>query len=265
MEEPSATSDEAYAVAGDMLSSSGMFDTYAPLIAGLPAHTPLARAELLIDQFRLARDAALELYYAPFDYLNAGARVALVGIAPGWYQVELAYRTARDALLSGAGAAEASRAARTTASFSGPIRRNLVGMLDAIGLAEALGLASSWALFGDRLDMLHTTAVVRYPVFVRGGNWTGYSPDPLRHPLLRCFATEVLAAELASVPDALVIPLGKSVAESLAYLVEIGSVASERCLPGLPHPSGANAHRHAQFAAVRDCATERVRAWYRAR
>jgi hypothetical protein len=241
----------------------GLFEAFAPRIAALPARTPLARADLLDDAFLLARDAALELFYAPFDYVNPSARAVLVGIAPGWYQVERAFRAARDALVAGEPLHEASRLARTTASFSGPIRRNLVAMLDGIGLPEALGVISGWELWGARQDLLHTTAVVRYPVFVRGGNWTGYSPDPLRHPLLRRFATEALAAELAAVPRALVVPFGKSVAETLAHLVDAGALDASRCLPGLPHPSGANAHRPAQFAAVRERAAERVEAFFR--
>lgn len=240
----------------------GLFHAYARRIAALPAHTPLARDDVLTDMFLLARDGPLELFYAPFDYVNEQARTVLVGIAPGWYQVELAHRTARDALLAGAGVEEAGMLARTTASFSGPIRRNLVAMLDAIGLGAALGLASGAELFGPRLDLLHTTAAVRYPVFVRGANWTGYGPDPLRHPLLRRFVEEALAGELARVPEALVVPFGTSVAGALAHLVAIGALDAARCLPGLPHPSGANAHRHAQLAAVRERAAAHVRAWF---
>jgi hypothetical protein len=135
-------------------------------------------------------------------------------------------------------------------------------MLDGLGLHEALGLASCWDLFGSRLDLLHTTAVVRYPVFVGGGNFTGYTPDPLRHPLLRRFVVEALANELALTPDALLVPLGKVVAEALALLAREGLVSAARCLPGLPHPSGANAHRHAQFAAAREAASGRMREWF---
>ncbi|MEN9937727.1 MAG: hypothetical protein RLZZ387_4306 [Chloroflexota bacterium] len=246
-----------------LLPPQGLFDRYAHLIAALPAHTPVARSDVLTDDFLLARDGALELFYAPFDYINRRARVALVGIAPGWYQVELAHRTARDALRAGAPHEEASCLARTTGSLSGPIRSNTVAMLDGVGLHRALGVASSWELFGPRLDLLHITAAVRYPVFVRGANWTGYGPDPLRHPLLRRFVTESLADELAHMPEALVIPLGKSVSEAVQHLVSMGSLDAARCLLGMPHPSGANAHRPAQFAAIREQAAARVSTYYR--
>ncbi|MFO7170211.1 MAG: hypothetical protein DIU80_019475 [Chloroflexota bacterium] len=252
----------ALSAAPPIIPPDGLFDRFAARIAALPEHTPLRREDLLVPEFLLAADGPLELYYAPFDYVNERARVVLIGIAPGWYQAELAHRTARDALRAGASLAEAGERARTTASFSGAIRSNLVAMLDGLGLHAALGLASCWELFGERADLLATSAVVRYPLFVRGGNYTGYGPEPLRHPLLRRFVVEALASELARMPRALVVPLGKSVAASIDHLVSAGVLEAERCLPGLPHPSGANAHRPAQFAAVQPLAAARVRDWF---
>ena len=49
------------------------------------------------------------------------------------------------------------------------------------------------------------------------------------------------------VPDALIIPLGKSVEEVLNDMVEDKILKKEQCLFGFPHPSGANGHRKAQF------------------
>jgi hypothetical protein len=245
-----------------IIPPQGLFTHFVSRIGALPPRTPLAREDLLSEEFLLARDGPLELYYGPFDHLNEGARVALVGIAPGWYQLELAQRTTRDALQAGVSLEEASRLGRTTGSLSGPIRKTTVAMLDELGLHRALGLASCSELFGARLDLLHATAAVRYPVFVRGGNWTGYGPVPLGHPLLRRFVTEALVEELARMPEALVVPLGKSVSEAVAHLVSSGALDAARCLPGLPHPSGANAHRPAQFAAIRPLAAARVREWF---
>jgi hypothetical protein len=245
-----------------LLPPGGLFPQFAERIAALPERSPLAREDLLTDEFLLARDGTLTLYYAPFDYVNTAARVVLIGIAPGWYQTEVAFRTARDSLRAGVPLEQAGALARTTASFSGAIRRNLVAMLDELGLHTALGVASSWELFGERRDLLATSAVVRYPLFVRGGNYTGYGPDPLRHPLLRRFVFEALVGELARMEGALVVPLGRSVAESIDALTRAGALDATRCLPGLPHPSGANAHRPAQFAAIRPLAAARLREWF---
>ena len=240
------------------------FDRYAPLVAALPTHSPLTKAELLRDEFLLVREGDLAVFWAPFEYVNTAARVVLVGIAPGWYQTEVAFRTARDALLAGIPPDEACARARRVASFSGPIRRTLVSMLDDLHLNDALGIETCLTLWDAHHDMLHTTALVRYPVFVGGQNYTGYKPDPLKHPLLRPYVTDILAGELGRTPDALVIPLGRIAAQGLALLAEQGALDRARLLPGLPHPSGANAHRPVQFAAVRAQATQAVQAWFAA-
>lgn len=238
------------------------FPQYAACITVLPERTPLKREDVLREEFVLRREAELELYWAPFEHVQTSARVVLVGITPGWYQTELAFRTARDALRTGVAHAQASALARRTASFSGPIRRTLVGMLDDLGLNTALGVETCLSLWNEHYQMLHTTALVRYPLFVAGQNYTGYKPDPLKSPLLRPFITEVLAEELHATPQALVVPLGRVVNQSLHLLADEGLIERARLLPGLPHPSGANVHRHAQFAAVREEAARAVTAWF---
>lgn len=239
--------------------SEGLFDQFAPAIAALPSRTPLSRADLLSPTFVLHEELAFSLYYAPFDYINIGARVVLVGITPGWYQTEMAFRLARDVLQAGGSHIEACRAAREHASFSGPIRTTLVAMLDGIGINTALGINTCWQLYGDRADLLHTTAAIRYPVFVRGQNYAGYTPNMLKTPLLRCYVTDVLGDELRRIPDALIVAVGRSIGDALRLLANEGIVAAERCVIGLPHPSGANVHRPAQYARVRDTLAEQVR------
>lgn len=239
-----------------------LFATYAKSMAALPEHTPLKREDILREEFLLRREGELELYWAPFEHVEAAARVALVGITPGWYQTELAFRTARDALHSGVPHTAAGALARQTASFSGPIRRTLVGMLDGLGLNTALGIETCSSLWHEHHAMLHTTALVRYPLFVDGQNYTGYKPHPLKTPLLRRFINEVLAEELQRIPQALVVPLGRVVNQSLHLLATEGIIEPGRLLPGLPHPSGANVHRHGQYTAVREEAAQALAAWF---
>jgi hypothetical protein len=57
------------------------------------------------------------------------------------------------------------------------------------------------------------------------------------------FARDILALELESVPEAVIVPLGKSVEEVLAVLAAEGRIRPGRWLSGFPHPSGANGHR----------------------
>lgn len=37
----------------------------------------------------------LDVHYAPFHYLNENARVVLMGLTPGWTQMEKAFRAAK--------------------------------------------------------------------------------------------------------------------------------------------------------------------------
>lgn len=239
------------------------FAAYAPRIAALPERTRYGKDALLVPDFLLAREGRLAIYYAPFDYTNAQARVILVGISPGFRQMEIALRESRALLLAGA-LPDAQIVARVkyVASFAGPIRKNLLAMLDGIGLPAALGIASSAALYAERADLLHTSAVVHHPVFLAGDDWTGHTPPVRSSPLLRRYLWEGLLPELRAVPGAVVVPLGRCAEDALAALSAAGALDPARCLAGLPHPSGANGHRVAQFARTREALAERVAAWF---
>jgi hypothetical protein len=245
------------------LDAAALFARFAPRIAALPGGERLTREDLVVPDFLLSREGRLAIYYAPFDHINAGARVALVGITPGFRQMEIALRASRDALLAG----ESSYAAicarvKYQASFAGPIRRFLLAMLDGIGIPAALGIASSAALYAERTDLLQTSAVVRHPVFVDGADWTGHTPPVRSSPLLRRYLWGGMLPELRAVPDALLIALGKCASDALETLIAADALDPARCLIGLPHPSGANGHRHAQFARVQPEMTRRVAAWF---
>jgi hypothetical protein len=241
-----------------------LFARFAPRIAALPDGDRLTRADLVTPDFLLEQDGRLAIYYAPFDYINPRAKIALIGITPGFRQMEISLRESRDALRRGLPIPAIVARVKYQASFAGPIRRFLISMLDGIGLPQALGIDTCAALYADRADLLHTSAVVRHPVFVNGQDWTGHTPPARSNPLRR-YLTDVMLPELQAVPDALLISLGKCASDALAAHIATGALDPARCLIGLPHPSGANGHRFAQFAAVRDDLTARVAAWFNRR
>jgi hypothetical protein len=109
---------------------------------------------------------------------------------------------------------------------------------------------------------MHSTSALRNPVFVAGRNYTGSSPQIAETPLLRQQVFSTLGPELAQVPDAIVIPLGKAAQSALELLVADGVVARERCCWGFPHPSGANGHRARLFDAERSHLTQILTAWF---
>ena len=245
------------------VSAGELFATFAPQIAGLPAAERLTREQLQVPDFLLHRAGRLAIYYAPFDYINPRAKVVLVGITPGFRQMEIALRASRDALQAGDSdyAAICARV-KYQASFAGPIRRFLLAMLDGIGIPQALGIPASASLYAERSDLLQTSAVVRHPVFINGADWTGHTPPVRSNPLLRRYLWEVMLPELQAVPTAIIISLGKCASDALDTLLAADALDPARCLIGLPHPSGANGHRHAQFARAQVEAQERVAAWF---
>lgn len=155
-------------------SAAELFATFAPQIAALPAAERLTREQLQVPEFLLHQAGRLAIYYAPFDYVNPQARVVLVGITPGFRQMEIALRASRDALLAGdTDYAAICARVKYQASFAGPIRRFLLTILDGIGIPQALGIPASASLYAERSDLLQTSAVVRHPVFINGADWTG--------------------------------------------------------------------------------------------
>src|SRR5580765_7468404 len=151
-----------------MAEPNALFQKLAPHMAALPDRNPLTKDDLLIPTFLLHQQGPLQIYYAPFDYLNDRARLVVVGITPGWTQMEIAYRCARRALLNDLPFEEVNKHAKQQARFAGQMRRNLIDMLDGLGLPAVLNIDSSAVLFADSSDLLHTTSAVRYPAFVRG-------------------------------------------------------------------------------------------------
>src|SRR5690606_8893118 len=105
------------------------------------------------------------VYDAPIGCVNPDARVVLIGVTPGFTQMEIVYRSVRRRLLEGASPDEACRLANYEASFCGAMRANFVQMLDELGVDVLLGIRSAADLFGVASHLLHTTSAVRYPTF----------------------------------------------------------------------------------------------------
>jgi hypothetical protein len=186
------------------------------------------------------------MIYSPFDHVNSAARIVIVGLTPGLQQARNALAAMRAALNKGASVETAAAEAKVHASFSGPMRNNLIRLLDHIGIARMFGLGSTAELWGLRSDLVHFTSALRYPVFVDGQNWSG-QPDMLRVPEMREWLERYTGRELESLRQALFVPLGPKVTAALEHLSRAGMIDATRVLSGLPHPSGANAERISCF------------------
>jgi hypothetical protein len=202
-------------------------------------------------RLEMDRDGPVSVHYAPFDFINTSARVVIVGITPGRTQMINSLKETRTRLAAGDSAEEACRAVKKAASFSGPMRPNLINLLDHIGLHRWLGIASTSELFSTAAGLVQTTSVLRYPVFVNGENYNG-SPDMTKHTMLCRYLVDHFGSEAAQLKKAVFIPLGDKVTQALQFLSKRGIVDERRILSGLPHPSGANAERISYFLGTKD-------------
>ncbi len=234
---------------------------YMEVIRRLPAGT-LGPADLAIDELRLFGTWDLVSYYAPLEHVEREARLVLVATCPPMAQAAAAAMAARDALQAGLGYDQAWRRAAMAAAPSGTYRTNLAHMLDGLGIAAALGLPTLVPEFGTGTGRIHFTYCIRYPVLVNDRDYGGRRPQLLRYPGLRRFVDEVLAPELADLRETLVVPLGRVAGEAVATLVESGRLEVERCLLGLPNPSGANGHRADDYERTREELRSHVAVWF---
>lgn len=203
----------------------------ATLVAAVPPQVRDPR--LLVDA-----DGDVKIYYAPFEYINPTARVVLVGITPGPTQMGNANHEARRALLAGASDLEAMRRAKDVAAFSGePMRSNLIKQIDHWGLPEWLGIADAAELFASAKHLVHSTSLLRYPVFVSDHAFRG-KPDMTRHPLLRKYLLQHFVSEVQTLTNAVFLGLGPLVQNVLDGLVRQRVLPKDRVLGGMLHPSG---------------------------
>ncbi len=237
-------------------------ESMVAFIRSLPERRELTRGDLLVDALKLSEETSkgLVVYDAPFGWINEDARVALIGVTPGFTQMQIAFQAVRRHLIAGKSQEDACRLVKYEASFAGSMRTNLIRMLEELEMHEILGLSSPGDLFGTASHLLHTTSAVRFPTFLDGRNYTGSRPPILRSPFLMRYVREILAPELSSLQSAVFIPLGKSVGGVLAVLEEEGLIPDGRTLYGFPHPSGANGHRERQFAEAKSQLAKRLRA-----
>ena len=218
----------------------------ANLADHIPAVQSYVKAVSLPSDLLMQQEGDFEIYYAPFEYINPNAKIVICGITPGFQQADLALITARHALEKGETPQAASRLAKSTASFAGIMRSNLVDMLNNIGVNQLLNVESCAAFFDAASESVHYTSALRYPVFYRSRNYSG-APSMLKHPALRYQLDHYLKEECQKLPDAIWIPLGSKAVEALSYMTHQGIINPEQILTGLPHPSGANAERISIF------------------
>jgi hypothetical protein len=242
------------------------FGKYWKAVLDLPRQDQYRSADLRCEQFLLFSECGLDAYYVPFHHLNSKARIVVLGVTPCWTQMERAFSAAKKGLANGLDKEALFHYVDRTGRFNGPMRWNLIEMLDGIGLQHRLEIDSCAALFRNATQLAHFTSVISAPVFKVDQNYSGICPKLLTVPKLRDFVLENLARELASLPNAVLIPLGDVPGEAIQFLHHNKLLMTlDRCLLGFPHPSGANGYRKLRYDQGRKRWTEQLTALFQSR
>ena len=115
--------------------------------------------------FLIKKDKNIEIYYAPFDYVNQKAKIMIVGITPGFQQMLQSYLVINQG--------KSLRAVKDQSSFKGSMRVNLIRFLNELEVNKYLKIKSCESLFDKDGNLVHTTSLVKYPVFDMGKNYSG--------------------------------------------------------------------------------------------
>lgn len=228
-------------------SARARIHAIAPDLVRLPA-SEIARAlkgaagSPLTGHLSLPGEKTFTAAYAPFDWINDRADIILLGVTPGLRQATDSLVTLRDELAAGASIEKAAESAKASASFKG--MRDLASkLMDSLGLDQVFGVASCKELFEAQAHRVHSTSVLRYPVFKKGKNFSG-DKRIMKRPMMRAMVEEYLVPELASLPGTWVVPFGSSALAVLDDLSERGLIDPERVLGGVLHPGGQQWNRY---------------------
>ena len=189
------------------------------------------------NKFLINKEANIKIYYAPFDYVNSKAKIMIVGITPGLQQMLQSFQVINDG--------KSLKEVKDLSSFKGSMRTTLVKYLNKLKVNKKLKIKSCESLFNKDSKHLHTTSLVKYPVFDKGKNYSG--SNILKKKMLIEFIEKNFLKELKTLKKAIIIPLGNTVSSTIEYLNNKYNLKLTCFLKGFPHPSGANARKNIQF------------------
>jgi hypothetical protein len=194
-------------------------------------------SSIVNKEFLIKKDGNIEIYYAPFDYINTKAKIVIVGITPGLQQMLQSYEVINQG--------KSLKEVKDLSSFKGSMRTGLIKYLDELKINDILKIKSCESLFNKNSRYLHTTSLVKYPVFDKGKNYSG--ANILKKKILLDFIEKNFLEELKTLEKSIIIPLGNTVSSTIEYLNNKYNLKLRCFLKGFPHPSGANARKNIQF------------------
>ena len=195
------------------------------------------KKNVVSKDFLVNKDGNIEIYYAPFDYINSKAKIVIVGITPGLQQMTQSFQVIKDG--------KSLKEVKDLSSFKGSMRTTLIKYMDELKINKILKIKSCESLFDLDSKYLHTTSLVKYPVFDKGKNYSGV--NILKKKILLDFIEDNFLKELEMHQNSIIVPLGNTVSSTIDYL-NIKHQLNLRCfLKGFPHPSGLNVRKNIQF------------------
>ena len=195
------------------------------------------KKSVVSKDFLVNKDGNIEIYYAPFDYINSKAKIVIVGITPGLQQMTQSFQVIKDG--------KSLKEVKDLSSFKGSMRTTLIKYMDELKINKKLKIKSCESLFNLDSKYLHTTSLVKYPVFDKGKNYSG--ANILKKKILLDFIEKNFLEELKTLKKSIIVPLGNTVSSTIEYLNSKYNLKLKCFLKGFPHPSGANARKNIQF------------------
>ena len=195
------------------------------------------KSNITNNKFLVNKESNIEIYYAPFDYINSKAKIMIVGITPGLQQMLQSFEVINEG--------KSLKEVKDLSSFKGSMRTTLVKYLDELKVNKTLKIKSCERLFNKDNKYLHTTSLVKYPVFDKGKNYSG--ANILKKKILLDFIEKNFLKELKTLKKSIIVPLGNTVSSTIEYLNSKYNLKLSCFLEGFPHPSGANARKNIQF------------------
>ena len=187
--------------------------------------------------FLIKREDNIEIYYAPFDYINSKAKIMIVGITPGLQQMLQSFEAVNEG--------RSLKEVKDLSSFKGSMRTTLIKYLDALNINKKLKIKSCESLFNINSKYLHSTSLIKYPVFDKGKNYSG--SGLLKRKILLDFLEAHFVKELKKLDKTIIVPLGNTVSSTIDYLNNEFKLNLKCFLKGFPHPSGLNVRKDIQF------------------
>ena len=212
-------------------------DNMKKLLKQIRSLKKINKSIITSKKFLIKRKDNIEIYYAPFDYINSKAKIMIVGITPGLQQMLQSFEAVNDG--------KSLKKVKDLSSFKGSMRTTLIKYLDVLKINKKLRIKSCESLFNINSKYLHSTSLIKYPVLDKGKNYSGSSL--LKKKILLDFLETHFVKELKKLDKTIIVPLGNTVSSTIDYLNDKFNLKLKYFLKGFPHPSGLNVRKDIQF------------------